>query len=135
LLLDETFNETAEALEDSAISMLPKEALISLLNQHPAIGQQFIRILSNNVREKEDQFLELAYHSVRRRLAKVLTRLSKQAADSQFKISRKELVSMAGVATETVSRTLSDFKEEGLIDKKSNHIQILAMDRLLKMKN
>jgi CRP-like cAMP-binding protein/CheY-like chemotaxis protein len=135
LLLDEAFNETAEAIEDSAICMLPKESLISLLNQHPAIGQQFIRILSNNVREKEEQLLELAYHSVRRRLAKVLIRLSKQSADDQFKVSREELASMAGIATETVSRTLTDFKEEGLIDKKSSQITILALDRLIKMKN
>jgi CRP-like cAMP-binding protein/CheY-like chemotaxis protein len=135
LLLDEPFNETAEALEDSAICMLPKEALITLLNQHPAIGQQFIKILSNNVREKEYQLLELAYHSVRRRLASVLIRLSKQSKDNQFKISREELASMAGIATETVSRTLTDFKKEGLIDKQSNQVQILAIDRLIKMKN
>jgi CRP-like cAMP-binding protein len=135
LLLDESFNETAEALEDSAICMLPKEALVTLLNQHPAIGQQFIKILSNNVREKEDQLLELAYHSVRRRLASVLVRLSKQSADNKFKISREELASMAGIATETVSRTLTDFKEEGLIDKQSSQVQILAIEKLIKMKN
>ncbi len=135
LLLDQPFNETAEALEDSAICMLPKEALIALLNQHPAIGQQFIKILSNNVREKEDQLLELAYHSVRRRLASVLIRLSKQSANNQLKISREELASMAGIAIETVSRTLTDFTVEGLIKKKSSLIQILAVDRLIKMKN
>jgi CRP-like cAMP-binding protein len=42
---------------------------------------------------------------------------------------------MAGMATETVSRTLSDFKEEKLIEKKGSHIQILDLNRLAKMKN
>jgi CRP-like cAMP-binding protein/AmiR/NasT family two-component response regulator len=137
LLLDEAFNETAEAVEDSAICMLPKEEVINLLNRYPSVGQQFIRILSNNVREKEDQLLELAYHSVRKRLAHVLVRLSKQTGDQDaaFKISRDELAAMAGIAMETVSRTLTDFKEEGLIDKKGSQLQVLDLNRLIKMKN
>lgn len=137
LLLDESFNETAEAVEDSAICLLPKEAVIALLNQHPGLGQQFIKILSNNVREKEDQLLELAYHSVRKRLAQVLIRVSKQANNDplHFKISREQLATMAGIATETVSRTLTDFKDEGIINKTNNLIDILDIDRLIKMKN
>ncbi|WP_184549285.1 response regulator [Mucilaginibacter sp. FT3.2] len=137
LLLDESFNETAEAVEDSAICLLPKESVIALLNQHPGLGQQFIKILSNNVREKEDQLLELAYHSVRKRLAQVLIRVSKQANNDplHFKISREQLATMAGIATETVSRTLTDFKDEGIINKTNNLIDILDIDRLIKMKN
>ena len=137
LLLDEVFNETAEVAEDAAVCLLLKESVITLLNRYPDIGNQFIKILSNNVREKEDQLLELAYHSVRKRLAQALVRLSKQSTDdpAQFKASREDLASMAGIATETVSRTLTDFKDEGLIDKKGSHIQILDLNRLVKMKN
>ena len=136
LLLDEPFNETAEAMEDSSVCLLPKESIVTLLNRYTAIGSQFIRILSHNIREKEEQMLELAYHSVRKRLAQVLLRLNKQSAgSSSFKISREELASMAGIATETVSRTLTDFKEEGLIEKKGSLISITGLERLTQMKN
>lgn len=136
LLLDELFTDTAEALEDSAICMLPKDAIISLVNKYPDITLQFIKILANNIREKEEQLLELAYNSVRKRLAQVLVRLSKQYANPlQFSVSRDELAAMAGMATETVSRTLSDFKDEKLIEKKGSQIQILDLNRLKKMKN
>jgi CRP-like cAMP-binding protein/CheY-like chemotaxis protein len=136
LLLDEPFNETAEAVEDSSVCLLPREAIITLLNRYPAIGSQFIRILSHNIREKEEQLLELAYHSVRKRLAQVLVRLNKQLVEpSIFKISREELASMAGMATETVSRTLTDFKDEGLIEKKGSLINITDLNRLTRMKN
>lgn len=137
LLLDELFNESAEATENSAVCMLPQGALISLLNQFPDIAKRFIRILSNNVREKEDQLLDLAYHSVRKRLAQVLVRLSKPITGNtaQFSISREELAALAGVASETVSRTLTDFKEEGLIEKKSNQMEILNLNGLIKIKN
>ena len=136
LLLEDAFTETAEAVDDSAVCLLPKEAIINLVNRYPDISMQFIKILANNIKEKEDQLLELAYNSVRKRLAQVLVRLSRQLPDpSQFKISRDELASMAGMATETVSRTLSDFKDEKLIEKKGSHIQILDLNRLAKMKN
>ncbi len=136
LLIDEAYSETAEAIEDSTVCLLPKDTTLNLLDKYPDVGQQFIRILANNVRKKEEQLLELAYHSVRKRLAQVLVRLSRQVADpSQFKISRDELAAMAGMATETVSRTLTDFKEEGLIEKKGSHITIIDINRLIKMKN
>ena len=136
LLSGDNYTETAEATEDSVVCLLPKESILPLINNYPDIGNQFIKILSNNVREKEEQLLELAYQSVRRRLAQALVRLSKQAAPAaQFKASREELAAMAGMATETVSRTLTDFKGEGLIEKKGSLIKVLDLDRLAKMKN
>jgi CRP-like cAMP-binding protein/CheY-like chemotaxis protein len=136
LLLDEPFNEAAEAVEDSSVCLLPKDTVIALLNRYPAIGSQFIKVLSHNIREKEEQLLGLAYHSVRKRLAQAIIRLSKQSTEPlHFKISREELASMTGVATETVSRTLTDFKAEGLIEKKGSLISITDLNRLSKMKN
>ncbi|WDF57404.1 response regulator [Mucilaginibacter sp. KACC 22063] len=136
LLADEHFNETAEAMENAAVCLLPKDAVLTLLNRYPDIGQQFLRILANNIKEKETQLIELAYNSVRKRLAQVILRLSKQSADpDQFKASREELAAMAGIATETVSRTLTDFKEEGLLEKKGALIHILDHLKLAKMKN
>ncbi len=136
LLLDESFAETAEAIEDSSVCLLPREAMLNLINKYPDISSKFIKILSNDVREKEEQLLELAYHSVRKRLAQVLIRLNHMGGSSdQFKISREELAALAGMATETVSRTLSNFKEEGLIEKKGSYIEIKDVARLQKMKN
>jgi len=81
--------------------------------------------------------LQLAYHSVRKRMAEAMLRLHKQYTDpaESFKISREDLAAMAGMATETVSRTLSDFKDEGLIDKKGSVITILDINKLSKMRN
>jgi DNA-binding response OmpR family regulator/DNA-binding transcriptional ArsR family regulator len=135
LLLEQAFTETAEALEDSAVCMLQKDSVLSLLNRYPDVGSQFIKILSNDIRDKEEQLLALAYHSVRKRLSNVLIRLTTQGQLTEFKISRDELASMAGIASETVSRTLTDFKEEGLIDKKGSIIFIQNLEGLQKMKN
>jgi len=136
LLTAETQAETAEALEDSAVCLLPKDMIMNLLTRYPDISQRFLKILSNDIREKEEQLLQFAYHSVRKRMSQVLLRLHQQfPSPEEFKISRDELAAMAGMATETVSRTLTDFREEGLIERKGSQIRILDTARLVKMKN
>ncbi|MET3113746.1 CRP-like cAMP-binding protein/AmiR/NasT family two-component response regulator [Pedobacter sp. CG_S7] len=138
LLLNEPYAETAEALEDTSICLLPRDMMEELLNQYPAIGRQFIKILSNNLMEKEEQLMQLAYHSVRKRLSEVLIRLTKQEKSNNpllLKVSRDNLAALAGMATETVSRILSDFKDENIIERKGSQIQILDLQRLLQMKN
>jgi CRP-like cAMP-binding protein len=96
---------------------------------------QFIRLLSENLHQKDQQLMQMAYHSVRKRLAETLIKIGEINQNETFKISRNDLAAMAGMATETVSRTLSDFKEEKLLDKKGSEISILDLLRLKNMKN
>jgi CRP-like cAMP-binding protein/ActR/RegA family two-component response regulator len=137
MLSNEEYADTATALEDCVLCLIPKEQLEQLLNLYPEVGREFIKLLANDIREKEEQLLQMAYHSVRKKMAEALLRLHRQPGsdDDSFKISREDLAAMAAMATETVSRTLSDFKEEGLIEKKGGTITILDLARLTKMKN
>ncbi|WP_432708636.1 response regulator [Pedobacter sp.] len=137
LLLQEPYAETAEALEDTTICLLPKDMMEDLLNQFPDLGRKFIKILSNQLLDKEEQLMQLAYHSVRKRLSEVLIRLAKQekSGNPVLKVSRDNLAALAGMATETVSRILSDFKEESIIERKGSQIHIIDFHRLEHMKN
>ncbi|WP_295674333.1 cyclic nucleotide-binding domain-containing protein, partial [uncultured Mucilaginibacter sp.] len=138
LLANEPYSDTATALEDTSVCLIPKDSLEKLLNLYPDVAKEFIKLLSNDIREKEEQLLQLAYNSVRKRLADSILRLHKQPGHDEedgFKITREDLAAMAGMATETVSRTLSDFKDEGLIEKKGSTIRLLDLPRLTKMKN
>lgn len=134
MLSNEAYTDTATAMEDSLLCLIPKDQLDNLLNLYPDVAREFIKLLSNHIRDREEQLLQLAYSSVRKRMADTLMRLHKQQTEG-FKISREDLAAMAGVATETVSRTLTDFKEENLIDKKGSQITVLSPERLAKMKN
>lgn len=136
MLAGEPYSDTATTLEDTQLCLIPKEQLDELINQYPEVAREFITLLANNVREKEDQLLQLAYQSVRKRMAGALLRLHKQQNNAEsIKISREDMAAMAGMATETVSRTLTDFKDEGLIEKKGSVITIIDEKRLQKMKN
>jgi CRP-like cAMP-binding protein len=136
MLANEPYVDTATALEDSQLCLIPKEQLDELINQYPDVAREFISILANDVRDKEEQLLHLAYNSVRKRMAESLLRLNKQSGPpGGFKISREDLAAMTGMATETVSRTLTDFKDEGLIEKKGSLITLIDEKRIEKMKN
>ncbi|WP_454879747.1 response regulator [Sphingobacterium detergens] len=136
LLLDDPWLESAEATKDSSLYLISKSAIIDLLNEHVGLNQHFIKILSANLREKKDQLVELAYESVRKRLTQVLVRLNKNAVPiDQIDICRDELAGLAGIATETVSRILTDFRERGLIERNGSQIHIMDLGGLIKMKS
>jgi len=135
MLANEEYGDTATALEDSMLCLIPKEQLEQLLNLYPEVAREFIKLLANDIREKEEQLLQMAYHSVRKKMAEALLRMQRQSETDSFKIAREDLAAMAAMATETVSRTLSDFKDEGLIEKTGSTITILDIARLTKMKN
>lgn len=138
LLAGENYRDTAEAMEDTALCLLPKEPVEELLSKYPDVAGQFIKMLANNVLVREEQLLQLAYNSVRKRMAEVLLRLFKQnpvGETESLSVSRDNLAGMAGMATETVSRILSDFKDEGLIERKASQITIVDRIKLQNMKN
>ncbi|MDQ6902407.1 MAG: response regulator [Bacteroidota bacterium] len=139
VLLAEPFSETAQAMEEGTYCLIPKDAVDELVSRFTDIGKKFIQILSNNIREKEEQLLQMAYHSVRKRMSEVLISLMRQQpiedSNECLKASRDEMASMAGMAAETVSRILSDFTSEKLIEKKGRLIRIINKERLAKLKN
>jgi CRP-like cAMP-binding protein/CheY-like chemotaxis protein len=137
MLLNERHADTATAMEDSLVCLIPKELLEELMNRYPDVAREFIKLLARDVKEKEEHLLQMAYNSVRKKMADAMVRLQSQQGESEgsFKIAREDLAAMTGMATETVSRTLSDFKDEGLIEKKGSVIKVLKLESLAKMKN
>ncbi len=131
------YTDTATAIEDSMLCVIPKELLESMLSQSAPLSRKFIRLLSHDNQEKEEQLLQLAYDSVRKKMAATLIKLYHQRKENhaEFSATRDDLAAMACMATETVSRTLSDFKDEQLIERLGTQITILNVDALLHMKN
>lgn len=134
------YQDSATSLEDAEVVFIPKEDFFSLLNSNREVAVKFIRMLSNNIREMEERLLKLAYNSVRKRVAESLVMLHdkyKTVGPDPFKItiSRDDLANIVGTASETVIRTLSDFKEEQLISIKGSTITVVNYEKLKKMKN
>jgi CRP-like cAMP-binding protein len=140
-LLDEgKYNDTATTLDETEICLIPKEDFYSLIYKNSEVSKKFIKMISDNLQEKEEQLVKLAYNSVRKRVAEALATLYnryKTGSESTFSISisREDLANLAGTATETTIRTLSDFKDEGLVDIKGSAITVVNYEKLSGMKN
>lgn len=133
------YTENAATLIDTELILITKADFLEYLLNHQEIANAFIGMLSGSVQQREEQMLRLAYFSVRKRVAEALIQVAVKFGEPGsdtciLKISRDDLASLVGTASETISRMLADFKEEKLIDKNGNAIQILSIEKLRKVK-
>lgn len=140
LLEGTVYRDTAEALEETELSIIPKEDFEELLNKNPEVSKKFIQLLANNIAMKEEHLLGLAYNSLRKKVADALITIQKKykkETDHEFyiDISRENLASIAGTATESLIRTLSDFRSEKLIDIIQGKINIINQHKLERLLN
>ncbi|GAB3265596.1 response regulator [Larkinella harenae] len=134
-LLEQTDQtDSAVALEDSELIYIPKATFMDLLSRDGEVARRFVQLLANRVTDREQQLLGMAYNSLRRRVADTLLRLhfSLQSDNSQpiIPFSRDDLAAMVGTATESLIRTLSEFKGDGLIDVSGTNIRVLQPEKL-----
>jgi len=116
LIKDSKYTESAAALEDTEVSLIPKEDFQALLHANRDVASQLIKMLANNVSEKEEQLLHLAYNSVRKRVADAILLLHDKEGKGEISILRDDLARIVGTAKESVIRMLTEFKEDGYID-------------------
>jgi len=135
VLLNEPYSDNAAALEDSEIALIPRDVFFELLYNKPVVAGKFIRLLSGNIREKEEQMLCFAYDTVRKRVANALVQMAEKSTPpgedaTVIRVSRDDLAALAGTANETISRMLADFRDEKILIKEGSTIRILSIGRL-----
>ncbi|MES2519947.1 MAG: response regulator [Bacteroidota bacterium] len=133
------YQESAEALEDCEIIGIPKHDFLELITRNQTVANQFIKMLANDIQEKEKLLTQMAYNSIRKRTADALVMLSKKyknESQEQFamRISRDDLASVVGTATESLIRTLSDFKADHLIEINGSEIKIVDERKLVNLR-
>ena len=140
LMESTVYKDTAEALEETELAIIPKEEFEELLNNNKEVSHKFISLLAKNISVKENQLLGLAYNSLRKKVAEALLLLQKKyqlAIEDDFviDISRESLATIAGTATESLIRTLSDFRNEKMIEIKDGSIIIINQKKLQHLLN
>jgi CRP-like cAMP-binding protein len=136
LLEGSAHQDTAQVLEDAEVMLIPQSDFLQLVNSSPEIAKKFIRILANNVAEREQQLVKLAYNSLRKRVADALimvnTRYKNDDSQNPLKyISREDLANIVGTATESLISALSDFKSEELMRDKGGRVQLIKNEAKL----
>lgn len=140
ILEDVSYTEQAQALEDSTLMLIPREDFIQLVSSDMQIAQTFIKIITQHIVEKEESLLQLAYSSLRKKVAQGLIQLQdkyKSGNDEQpvLNLTRENMARSVGIATESLIRTLGDFKDEKLIDIQTGKVTIINEKKLRALPN
>ncbi|TDW96690.1 response regulator [Dinghuibacter silviterrae] len=133
LLENKSYEDNAIVLEDAELALFPREEFLEAIYRDMQVSARFIQLIARNVREKEERLLSLAYGSLRKRIARGLLDIHHKFAGEPGKslsMSREDIAQYVGTATESLIRTLSDFKSEKLIDITDGKIRITDVSKL-----
>ncbi|TXE16725.1 response regulator [Psychroserpens burtonensis] len=127
------YRETAKAIKDLEMVGVSKAELKEVLNNNHKVTLEVIQLLTDDLTGVKDQLLQMAYSSVQKKTASTILRFAEKInsnPEDSIKISRNDLASVAGIATETLIRTISDFKKQGLIELEGRNIKVLDIQKL-----
>ncbi len=135
IIEDGNYTDNADTLEDTELMLIPREDFLTLFTNDAQVSKQFISLITKNVLDKEEALVNMAYNSLRKKVAygliRVLEKYRSDKADNTIaELSRENLAQVIGVATESLIRTLADFKTEKLISLEPSKIIILNEKKL-----
>lgn len=129
---------TAKAIEEVTVCSIPGNNLFELIEHNPKFSMQLMQLACKELGEANQFLTDIAQKSVRERLAEVLIKLKLFFSidnDGFLKVSltRDEMASLVGTATESVIRLLSEFKSDKYIELQGRKIKILNEEKLRKL--
>jgi len=120
---DATYPVTAGAVSDSVLVAWHRDILQGLFQRHPPLAVNAMRLLSERLREVQERFRELATERVAQRIARALLRLVRQVGRRveggvliDLTLSRQDLAELTGTTLYTVSRVLSEWEGQGILE-------------------
>lgn len=132
---EKSYNNNAQVLEDASVMLIPVADFLQLLNNDAQVATRFVKLLARHVEDKEAHLINMAYNSLRKKVAngllQVMEKFRKENEERLvLDISRETLAQVIGSATESLIRTLGDFRSEKLIDIEEGKIVILNEKKL-----
>lgn len=129
-------------LEETEICPVPSANFLTLLHHNQDAANQVVQSLAGEILEHKQRLLDLAYQTARKRVAETLLKYQRKFVEANpsadgaaISLSRENWSQLVGASMEFVIRTLSDFRNEGLIDMHNSPITILNAEKLIRLKH
>ncbi len=132
VLEDRVYRENAETLEDCFIYQIPRDLFLEMVLKNRDVTGKLLRMISKNLSEKEKELMRMAYDSVRKRVAVKLLELTAKGESTTISLLRTDLAALTGTTTETIVRTLTELKEQGILETDGQQIHLLDREKLVK---
>lgn len=127
---------SSAAATDCTLLFISRNDFRGLCLEHPEVALKVLRMVGLRLRRLVGIIEELSFTTIRHRLAALLLRLARETGHrtgrAEFKIedSNQELASQIGTVRELVSRNLSRFQAEGLIQMEGKKVIIPDVAKL-----
>lgn len=141
LISGEKYEVSATALEDSRLCFIPKNIFLNSLKQSNNLVHRVMELLSHDLKFAENKVADMAQKSVKERLAETLLMLmqfygiDESTMAINVTLSREDLANLVGTATETLIRSLSEFKQNEIVELSGKKIIIRNLSLLKKIAN
>ncbi len=130
----------AEALDDAMICVIRREDFDRYLAMHPNITVKLTKLIGLRLRRIQSRIEDLVFRDVPARLAHLLLELSKSDGAQEprgirikAKLTHQEMANLIGCSRETVSATLGQFRDEGLLQLDGRTMTILDLKGLSRL--
>lgn len=112
---------SAQALEHSTALAVKSDFLHGLMQTRPYLSFELMKLMTGYIQEMQERYRELATEKVERRIARSLLRLAAQMGTKmeggiELSFTRQDLAEMSGTTLYTVSRVLSGWERQGLVE-------------------
>ncbi len=129
---------TATAADDSVVLTWPSAAWPRLVARFPALATNTLQAVGSRLQETHTRVVEMSTQQVEQRVAHTLLRLVKQSGrkvehgvEIDFPISRQDIAQMTGTTLHTVSRILSGWEQQGLVESTRQRIVLREPHKIL----
>lgn len=118
---DATYPASAQALEQSTALAVKSDFLRELMQTRPYLSFDLMRLMTGYIQEMQERYRELATEKVERRIARAMLRMAAQMGTKmeggiEIAFSRQDLAEMSGTTLYSVSRVLSEWERQGLVE-------------------
>ncbi len=124
---------SAQAMGEVLLYGLGSEDIEDILNKHPRMALNIVRIMARKVRQLMSLVEDLSFRHVTGRVAKILLEYGSDRTDPRPRLTQQEMAAMAGTAREVVGRSLKSLEESGAIRLESHRVVISDKEALRRM--
>jgi CRP/FNR family transcriptional regulator, global nitrogen regulator len=129
----------AEAVTEARVAGIQKASLERVIKGNPEFALRLFSSLSERLRQSDEVIESLLHREVSTRLATLLVNLGERFGDDDqagvlisVRLTHQDLANMVASTHEAVSKVISKFQREGLIETRNRRIAILDRGALVK---
>lgn len=136
----DTYPATAEAAAESIALSWPVRSWQGFVEKYEGFASETYKVVGERMQELHAQIVELATQAVEQRLASAILRMAERSGreidtgiEIPFPVTRQNISDMTGTTLHTVSRLLSAWQKQGIVESTRRHIVVTRPNALMQL--